>query len=296
MDAVLQYGINGLATGVGIALLSFGVVLVYRSAGVVNFAQGAMGTFSAFVLYSLWTERQWPLALAVVVTLAVSAALGVVLEAVAVWPLRNASPIVRTTSTVGLSLVLTAAAGAIWSYEEYFLPLFSTQVFTFGDVATDAHRILIIVGGLAVAAGVLLFLRRTRSGLALTALADHPSAARLLGVNERLASRLVWSLGGTLAGVAGILVTPVTALNTYQLSLFMISALAAALVGGFSSLGLALAGGVLMGITQAAVTASTSITGLVEISGFAAVFVVLVFMRRNASVLDTLASEKGVGL
>ena len=296
MDAVLQYGINGTATGVGIALLSFGVVLIYRSARLVNFAKGTMATFSAFVLYALWVERGWPLALAIAATLVVSALLGLVIEAAAVWPLRHASGIVRTTSTVGLSLVITAVTGAIWGYEEFFLPLFSTKVFTFGDVATDAHRILVVIGGLAVAAAVLVFLRRSKSGLALTALADHPAAARVLGVNERLASRLVWALGGTLAGVAGILVTPVTVLNTYQLTLFMISALAAALVGGFTSLGLALAGGVLMGITQAAVTASTSMTGLVEISGFAAVFAVLVFKRRNASVLDTLAAEKGIGI
>jgi sulfate-transporting ATPase len=155
------------------------------------------------------------------------------------------------------------------------------------------QTLLIIAVTVFVALALAVWFRRSLTGLALAATADDATAARLLGVSPDRVSVLSWVLASVLGAIAGILLTPLLVLNPWQMTFIMVSSYAAALIGGFVSLPLTVAGGVVIGVVRSVVTGSATVAGLSESLGFLAVFVVLVVTRvRRGQVADLLAARR----
>jgi len=260
MTAFAAYTIIGLGLGGIFSLAALGIVLIYRTTGVLNFAHGAMGMFSTFVAWQVfygWSHPYWPAwlatLLAVIAGLVFAAVMGLVLEfAVFRW-VRTREPVVKAVITIGVLLALQSAASLIWKNNQYHLPIYlapQTATVQIADVPVGANYIVIIVVALGLAFGLGAFLKYTSFGRSMRAVSDSPTAASLWGVPVNKVSAVSWMLGSLVAALAGILITPFINFDTTSLTLLIIDALAAALIGGLVSLPSTVLGGFVLGLLE----------------------------------------------
>jgi len=274
------YTVIGLVNGGTFALLAIGLVLVYRVSGVLNFAHGAVAMFSTFCAYQVsvkWGAPPWVGLIAAVVA---GMVLGYVIERFTIRPVADRSPLVRTTITIGWLLVLQELAGIIWGKNSYhqairLVPL--TRLFTAPGGATVARdQLLTIVVAVVLATTVALALKLTSFGAQMRAVADDPSSARLWGINVDRVTSASWVVGSGMAAIAGVMLTPRLSFNQISLTVLVIEALVAAVIGGLVSLPLTVVGAFALGVVEEWAHAATSTT--VGIEQFVAVVVVLVVL------------------
>jgi sulfate-transporting ATPase len=288
-----RYLIDGLASGFVIALMGLGVVVIYRSTRVLTFAQGALASFNAYLFFQLSVLWGWPVVVSFLAAIAAAAVIGAAAERLAIAPLRRADPITRTVATLGLVLALQVGMRVIWGGSEQFVPPLVRGTISLGSETVGAQTLLIVGVTGFVTLALAVWFRRSLTGLALAATADNATAASLLGISASRVSLLSWVLASTLGALAGILLTPLVVLNPWQMTFIMVSGYAAALVGGFVSLPLTVAGGVVIGIVRSAVTSNVNVAGLSETLGFIAVFAVLVATRaRTTRLADLVGGER----
>lgn len=241
--------VGGLLSGVMYSLVAIGFVLVYKTSGVFNFAQGAMLLFAALTFVSL-VEKGVPFWIAFLVTLAVMALLGIVIERTVLRPLVNKPPITLFMATLGLAYVLEGSAQLLWGTQVHGLDL------GIDDKPFIVHGIFISSFDLfaaAVAAGMVALLtfvfQRTRIGLAFRAVADDQFAALAVGLRLPVIWSAVWIAAGFVALVAGLLWGARLGVQ-FSLSLVVLKALPVLVLGGFDSILGAIIGGLLIGATE----------------------------------------------
>jgi sulfate-transporting ATPase len=254
MTNFLQVLLTGLGLGSAYALFAQGVVLIYRGSGIVNFAQGALGMLASYVtFYELRTTNSWPIGLAIVGGIAAAVLVALLFQGVVLRLLTNAAPIVRLISTLGLLIVVQAAVELRYGASNIPVqPYLPHDVFRWGDVVVQ-EQVLYIIGITCVITAVLWALARyTRVGLAISAAAQNERAVQTMGWSPTKLSALTWGVGAGLAGVAGVLIAPLTGLSTITFTLIVtVTAMAAALLGGFRSFPLTLLGGFIIGFGEA---------------------------------------------
>lgn len=291
MTDVLQYTATGLAGGLATALLALGVVMIYRSTRVLSFTQGAIASLSTYVYYQFSTVWDWPAWVSLPLALAGSVLIGAVIDGFAMRPLRRADPLTRTVATLGGVLVILAIIRIVWDGGETFVRPLSTSVARFGSVTLGVQQMITAIVAIAAGIALVVWTRRSYVGLGLSAIADDPVAARLLGVSPARSSAIAWILASVLAALAGILVTPLLVLNPFQMTLLMVASYAAALLGGFVSLPITLAGAALVGAGESLTTGYVHISGLPETFGFIAVFAVLLLLRGRSAAAPSLGGD-----
>lgn len=251
MPDLLPFVISGLGVGAVYALSGVGLVVLYRSSGVLNFAFGALGAIGAYVAWSA-LDHGWPLAAAalasVMVALVISLAYGRLIAPL----LAEREPTVRTIGTLGLALVVLGFTEWYWGEQPRRL-VFPTDAdaIEFGDVRLTHTRVLGLLTALAMMASVGLLLARTRIGLAMRALADQRGLAAILGVRVLRVDTTAWVLSGAFAGVCGLLLANLVRLQATVLTFLVIPAFAAAIIGRLASLPATVAGGLLIGVLEA---------------------------------------------
>jgi branched-subunit amino acid ABC-type transport system permease component len=244
--------IGGIADGSVVALAALGLVLTYKASGIFNFAQGAVGAVAAGLFYQLYALDHWPAVLSMLVTLIVAGiGIGLVMERVAYF-ISAASTTMKVVATVGLMITLTALftlkfGGVVQSYPAY-LPQSS---FSVGGVNISYANLIIILIGVACAAGMSIFFRRTTMGRAMRAVVDDPVLVSLLGVSPAVVRRWAWIIGTTFAAVAGVLIAPSLGLDGTSLTVLVITSFGAVAIGGFSSLPLTYAGAIVIQVLVA---------------------------------------------
>lgn len=260
MSEFIQICIGGLIVGSIYALIALGFSLVYRVTAAINLSQGGFCVLSALIGYSLSQTLGWPLLLAipaaVVVTVAVALALGVVTFVPALTRLSNANILMLT---VGILTMLEGAALVIWGSQPYALPPFS------GDDPVPIGRLLIPTQGfwvlgttVVMIVAVWLFVTKTTLGRALQACAENHTAASLVGIDVPRMTLLSFGLAAFIAAVAGAVVAPTTSLQFDTGRFLTISGFIAVAIGGISSFPGAIAGGLLLGLATQLATAYVS--------------------------------------
>jgi branched-chain amino acid transport system permease protein len=246
---LLQQVVSGLASGGVYALLALALVLIYRSTGVVNFAQGEMAMFSTFVCWEL-IDRGLPYWFAFFATLAISFVGGVAIERLVVHAVSRATALTVVTVTIGLLILLNGAAAWIWKGEQRTLENpFGTRTFDVAGVVIAVQDLGILGVSLAIVAALWAFFQRTRLGLALRAAALNPESSRLHGIRVSRMLALGWGLAAVLGAVAGMLVAPTQGSFDQNLMLpVLIFAFAAAVLGGLDSPLGAVVGGLAVGV------------------------------------------------
>jgi branched-chain amino acid transport system permease protein len=293
---LLELVLIGIAAGALYSLAALGIVLIYKTTGVLNFAHGAIGMFTAFIAYEFGVVRGWPGPLAVVLALAFAAAFGWFMERFTLRPLRERPVLTRVIVTLGWLLVLQSAAGLIWKDTSYHIPL---QVFPqtgvhVGHLTLGYNDIANVAVAAALAVLLGLFLRVSPLGVAMRATSDNPSAARLLGIDVNRMAASAWILGSLLAGVAGLLLAPLTTLNTTNLTVLVIEAFGAALIGGLSSLGLTFAGGIALGVAQSLLVLGLP-AGAKDVLTFGVILAVLLLRREVRTLAISAVGGEGLG-
>jgi branched-subunit amino acid ABC-type transport system permease component/ABC-type branched-subunit amino acid transport system ATPase component len=291
MGDVIKFFLLGLGGGGTYALLALGVVVTYRGSGVVNFANGAVALVGAAVFFEL--RRAMPVALAVVLGVLALAGLSVLIQFAVMRPLRNASPLARVIATLGLLAAAAQAAQMIFGANPDYVPaiLPASVVHVYGTTYVPVDRF--ILGGITIVlfAAFQLLYKRTKFGLATTGVAENEQAMATLGWNPDAVAALNWGLGGAVAGFAGIFLLPLVGLSPTSLTLTIVPALAAALVGGFRSLPLTLLGGLGIGILESEATRFISAPGWSDAVSFIVIILILVVRGRGLPLRSHLADR-----
>ncbi|MFJ9908015.1 ATP-binding cassette domain-containing protein [Streptomyces sp. NPDC101152] len=281
MDDILRFALLGLGLGALYALTAHGIVLVYRGSGVLNLAHGAIGMAGAYVQWELTTNHGMPYWPSVACGVLTSTLLGALTHLLVLRPLRRASTLARLVGTLAVFIVLTAVAVKRYGDSLQLVPgKLPTRLLTIAGATISEDRVWLL--GIAVAATALLHLlyRRTLFGLGTTAVAENEHAAACLGWSPDVIATGNWALGSALAGLTGILIVPVIGLSVSGLTTLLLSALAAALVGRFSSFPVTLAGGLVIGVVQSELTRfGSGVTGLASSVPF--LFIALVLVARG---------------
>ncbi|WP_043677439.1 ABC transporter permease subunit [Streptomyces xylophagus] len=281
MDDVLRFALLGLGLGALYALTAHGIVLVYRGSGVLNFAHGAIGMAGAYVEWELTVNHgvpYWPATACGVLT---SAVLGVLTHLLVIRPLRRASTLARLVGTLAVFIVLTAIAVKRYGDSLQLVPgKLPTRLLTIAGATVSEDRVWLLGIAIAVTAVLHLLYKRTLFGLGTTAVAENEAIAASLGWSPDLIAAGNWALGSALAGLTAILIVPVIGLSVTGLTTLLLSALAAALIGRFSSFPVTLAGGLVMGVAQSELTRfGSGVTGLASSVPF--LFIALVLVARG---------------
>src|ERR687887_528554 len=239
MGRLLQVVIDGIADGSIYATLALALVLIFRATGIVNFAQGEMAMFSTFVAWGLADSGQ-PLWLAILGAFAFSFVGGMVIERVLIRPVEGGTPLTLVIVTLGLFVLLNAAAGWIWGFTNRAFPrIFPSGAARLAGVALSIESLGIIAVLLVVVGLLWLLFQRTKVGLAMRAAAQNPDSSRLVGI--RVGRMLM--LGGGLAA-------PRLFLDVNLMGGVLVYAFAGAALGGFDSPLGAVVGSWIIGVSE----------------------------------------------
>jgi branched-chain amino acid transport system permease protein len=275
MHQLLQQIFSGLAAGAIYASVALALVMIYRATDLVNFAQGEMAMFSTYIAWTL-VNAGLPFWLAFIITLVVSFIGGMVIERVVIRPVENAPVLAAVVVTIGLLLIFNSVAGWIYSYTVQDFPSPFPDRPVFGALMTTRDLGVIAVTLLML---VLLFafFRFTSTGLAMRAAAQNPESARLCGIRVGRMLAIGWGLAAAIGATAGIMVAPVLFLDPNMMGGVLIYAFAGALLGGITSPVGAVAGGLIVGVTENLVGTYLIASQLKLTVAFALIILVLVF-------------------
>lgn len=307
MSSFLTYTILGLVTGCIYALSATGLVVTYNTSGIFNFAHGAIGMIAAFSYWQLTQHWHWPAVPALAVILLVGAPLfGGLVERLLVRPLEGAPLELNLTVTVGLLVFLLGLANWAWNPAKttrVLPPFFAGHRVKIFLVYITAHELVVVVVAVAIAVGLRTFFSRTRTGIAMRAVVDNRDLAEMAGARPVWIGQLSWALGAGLAALAGVLLAPIQQLNIALLTLVIVNAFAAAMVGRLKSLVGTAVGGLILGLSV------TYAVGYLPIGGFLSkiegaipmvvLFIVLIALRQErlrTSRQSTLRARPVAGL
>ena len=270
--------VTGLGLGSMYGLLALGFYITYSVSSTVNFAQGSSMMLGAVFAYTFAVTLGWPMLPAALVALALCALYGIVVELVAVRPFARRGSNAWLMATVALGIIADNTVLFTFGKEPrgFAMPWASGSV-PIAGLNISTLQLLIPAMGLALAAGLHLFSRRTRLGKAMLAVVQNADAARLMGINVPLAVSGAYAASTLFAGAAGILIAPLFNVHSDMGTLFGLKAFAVAILGGITSAWGVMLAGLLFGVTESMITALLG-SAYTQILSFTLVIVALAFM------------------
>jgi branched-chain amino acid transport system permease protein len=280
--------VTGLALGGVYALSGAGMVVLYRTTGVLNLAFGAVGAMSALIAWDLINNSLWPewpsYGVAVLFAAGVTLIYGVLLGPA----LAKRDALVKATATLGLALILLGTMSWIWSDKarSQVLPT-STHAFDIGSVAVTWTQVVAFGLGVVVVFGTAAFLQYTKLGTAMRGLANDREITATLGVPVRWVEAQAWLVSGVLSGVSGLLLSDLVGLDAVSLTFLVISSLAAALIAQLRSLVVTFFAALVVGLVSALATPITSISEYRNMAPFVLATVALLWISRKREISFT---------
>jgi branched-subunit amino acid ABC-type transport system permease component len=298
MGRLLQTLIIGVDNGAYYSLIALGMVLVYRTTGVLNIAHGGVGVLCGFIAWDLITLRHWPYYLGVVAGILVAIVLGLAFERLVIRKLAG-RPDLQTVSTLALFLLTQSAVFLVPWWGNTWGQLFPSPLLGHGvhipvaNYSVSWDQILLLIVGVLVFAGMWFLLRRTRLGMAMRAVSDDATAARIMGVPPTRVSATVWAMAFGLSGLTTMLLAPILFLDNTSLTGLTLKALTVSFIGGLVSLPLTVVGAMLLGGLEAySQTYAPDVTGLSDAWPF--ILLVVVLLLRFARGRSNLFGEGAV--
>jgi branched-chain amino acid transport system permease protein len=259
MDIFLQQIINGLVQGSVYALVALGYTMVYGILGLINFAHGEVVMVGAMLaltsltaLLGLGVPPLLALLFSLILAMLGCMALGYSIERVAYRPLRHAPRLAPLITAIGVSIVLQNLAMMIWGRQYHAFPqLFDNASHVVAGAIINDIQIVIFIVALAIMAGLMFVVHRTRLGRAMRAVAENQHAAQLMGVDINRVISITFMLGSAMAAVAGLMVSANYGLAHYYMGFLLgLKAFTAAVLGGIGNLRGAMLGGLLLGLIE----------------------------------------------
>jgi branched-chain amino acid transport system permease protein len=287
--------VSGLALGGVYALSGVGLVVLYRATGVLYLAFGAVGAMGAFIAYSM-IQAGTPGWAAWIVCILFSAVVTLLYGMVFGPPLAGRDPLVRAVATLGLTLILFGAMDLGWTTSggqsrSLTLPT-DSGAFMIGQVQVDWTQVIALGAGVVLTAGTAAFLRFSKLGTAMRAMANDREITATLGVPVRRVEAAAWFGCGILAGIAGLLLADLVALDATTLTFLVISSLAAALIARLRSIALTFAAAIVIGLVHDLLTPVNSLTNYRDMTPFVLAAIALLWVSRHRAVM-TRSREEG---
>jgi len=296
--------VQGVALGALYGILAIALVLTFRMSRVVGFVHGGIATASAFFYWylvanptlvsgqsvggSAWNTHQWPKFPAVILAVLLGVVLGAIFGSVVTGRMATWPRVTVTTFSLGAMLLLAGIASSIWksAFENVPSPFSEKSTHLLGN-AVRYHDLAVVVIMVLLVVSLNFVLSRTKLGTQIRAIADDIDAAEIVGIPVQKISIGVWCAAGGLAGLGGVLLTPMTRLGTSVILFVLLRSTAGAVLGGFDSLPLALGGALIFGQVEAQVQGGTFGTigsGWREVILMTILFTgVILLARRNQS-------------
>jgi branched-chain amino acid transport system permease protein len=250
VDIFIQQVVSGLATGSIYGSIALALVMIYQATDVVNYAQGEMAMFSTYLAWTL-LNAGLPYWLAFLGTLVIAFVGGLLIERVIIRPVESAPILTIVIVCIGLLVILNSVAGWVYSYiQKPFPSPFTDRPFRVGSIVFGAHDVGAFAVTLIVLAFLYVFFRYTTLGLAMRAAAQNPTSSRLVGIRVGWMLGLGWGLAALVGAVAGMMIAPKVFLDPNMMAGILIYAFASATLGGFTSPGGAVVGGLLVGVIE----------------------------------------------
>ena len=277
--------VTGLALGGVYALSGVGMIVLYRTTGVLNLSFGAVGAFGALIAWQLINHsgmNQW---LAYLICILFAGVLTLAYGAVFGPALAGRDPLVKMTATLGLTLILLGAMDLLWTSSggasrSINLPT-DNHGFMVGQVQVTTTDVIGLAVGVAVTIVTTVFLRYTKLGTAMRAMANDREITATLGVPVRRVEDTAWFGCGVLSGVAGILLADLVALDATTLTFLVISSLAAALIARLSSIVVTFVAAIVIGVVDASITPIQSLTNYRDMTPFVLAAAALLVINRH---------------
>ena len=275
---MVRFALQGLGTGGVYSVLALGLVLVYRASGVLNFAAGAIGALGAFLFFDLRDQHGWNPVLALIVSVAAGAAIGVMSQVLVMARIRGASALSKLIATLGILTLVQGVILLLWGSDttvvSSVLPTNTIQLGSSLNITED--RLILILGGLAVAVLLKVVYSYTKFGLATSAVAQNRRAAASSGISASRIEVANWAIGGGLSALALIAVAGIIGLSAGTMVLLVLPAIAAALIGRFSSFLLTVVGAMIIGVIQGEFAFYVQTPGLGDAVPFLVIIAVIV--------------------
>ena len=248
------FTIGGLAAAGIYAITAAGLTLTYTTTGIFNWAHGAIGMICAFAYWQMSIGWGWPVLVSMFVCIFVLApVIGIVIEAAVMRRLEGVSEAAKLVVTLSIALMFLGIAQWIWSPTTYraLPPLFNNDTLVVGSIRISYNDVTILILALAVAIGLRLFLYRTRIGVTMRASVDDRTLTSLNGSSAVTNARNAWIIGSMLAALAGILIAPTLTLSAPALTLLIVNAYAASVIGRLRSIPMTFLGAIILGLSIA---------------------------------------------
>jgi branched-chain amino acid transport system permease protein len=252
MEQFIQQVATGLSTGSLYAILALSLVLIYRSTGIVNFAQGEMAMFTTFIAWSFinWELNFW---FAFFLTLLVAGTFGALIELTIIRPVENAPTLNPVIITLGLFTLLNSLALRIWQGQPKSFPspaIFDGGPLRLGPAVISRPNVGVFCTSILIMIAIYLLFNRTKVGLAMRAAAQNRIASQLVGIRVGRMLALGWALSAMVGAAAGMLLAPTIFLSPSMMMGVLLFAFAAAVLGGLDSPVGAIIGGLVLGVVQ----------------------------------------------
>jgi len=265
MITAIEIIFSGLSTGTIYALVALGFILIFKSTGILNFAQGEMCMVGAYVCFSFATLLELPYLVSILLAVALGSLLGAVIDLLLFRKLVGEPVHTTILVTIGLASILISLTELIWGSDTFSIrsPFVGKAVKVGTMVFSQASLVTILVS-VVLFSLFIAFFRRTLIGVALMATAEDSNTAGLMGINVKRMRMLAWILGAFAAAVAGIFLAEQIFVHTGMAHIGL-KAMSAAILGGMQSVGGAIIGGILVGLIES--SAATFLTDL-DVGGF----------------------------
>ena len=246
-----QVIVSGFITGSLYALAALGLVLIFKTSDIVNFAQGEMAMFNTFIAYTLLTRLGLSYFSAFILTIVFAAIMGFLIQRIIMRPLFGSPLISSMIATLGLIMVLNGLAGNLFGFETKNFPkMINAENVTFANVSIDPNSLLIIGITLGIMLILFYYFKNAMGGLAIRAVAQDPNAARLMGISVDNVVMATWMMSAMLSGIAGMLIAPTTFLDINMMADIHLKSFCSAVLGGFNTFVGPVVGGFLLGIFE----------------------------------------------
>jgi branched-chain amino acid transport system permease protein len=280
-----QFLITGLSLGGVYALSGVGMVVLYRATGVLYLAFGAVGAMGALIAWQLSQQDGWNIWLSFVVAVLFGGVITLVYGMIFGPVLAARDPLVKATATLGLLLILLGVMDLLWpssggASRSLTIPT-DNNTFQVGQISVTYTQVIALLLGLVITVVTAAFLRFTKLGTAMRAMANDREITAALGVPVRRVEAAAWFGCGVLSGAAGVLLADLVALDSNTLTFLVISTLAATLVGRLRSIGVTFVAALVIGLITAELTPVSSLSNYRDMTPFVVAAIALLVLNRR---------------
>jgi branched-chain amino acid transport system permease protein len=280
-----QFLVTGLSLGGIYALSGVGMVVLYRATGVLNLSFGAVGAMGALIAWQLSQQSGWNIWLSFAVCILFGGVVTLAYGMVFGPALAGRDPLVKATATLGLTLILLGVMDLLWTSgggASRSLPIpTDSHTFQIGQISVTYTNVIALALGLAITLVIGAFLRFTKLGTAMRAMANDREITAALGVPVRRVEAAAWFGCGVLSGVAGVLLADLVALDATTLTFLVISSLAAALIARLRSIAITFVAALVIGVVTAELTPVSSLSNYRDMTPFVLAAAALLVLNRR---------------